>query len=96
MSARFFKIFIAVFFVHLVFLSVIWVGFSAPFPRPPVTFTYEGALPADDAGSRAEDVWQQSKTIDQFVLGHFEASYFNHWITLRDPSKSYTYDHLGF
>jgi hypothetical protein len=96
MSARFFKIFLAVCLVHLVSLSAIWVGFSAPNPRPPVTFTYEGGIPAEDTGSRAEDVWPQNKTTDQFVLDHFEASYFNHWIALRDPSKSFAYDHLGF
>ncbi len=48
MSARFFKIFSGVFLAHLVVLNVVWVGFSAPFPRPPATFTYEGALPAED------------------------------------------------
>ena len=96
MSARFFKIFSGVFLSHLIVLSVVWVGFSAPVPRPPATFTYEGALPAEETGSEAGDVWQKDKTSDQFVFDHFEASYFNHWITLRDPSKPSTYDHLGF
>jgi len=96
MSARFFKIFSGIFLAHCVVLSVVWVGFSAPFPRPPATFTYEGVLPAEDSGSGAEDVWQKSKTSDQFALDHFTASNFNHWITLRGPSKSITYDHLGF
>ena len=86
MSARFFKIFSGVFLAHLIALSVVWVGFSAPFPRPPATFTYEGALPAEVTGS-AEEVWQKGKTPDQFVLDHFEASYFNHWIELRGPTK---------
>jgi hypothetical protein len=96
MSVRFFKILLGVFLAHLVVLGVVWVGFSAPFPRPPATFTYEGALPAEGTGSGAEDVWQKGKTSDQFTLDHFEASYFNHWIELRGPSKSFTYDHLGF
>jgi hypothetical protein len=96
MSVLFFKIFSGVLLVHLVVLSVVWVGFSAPFPRPPATFTYEGALPAEDAGSGAGDVWQNQKTSGQFDLGHFKASYFNHWIELRGPSKSLNYDHLGF
>ena len=90
MSARFFKIFSGVFLVHLVVLSVVWVGFSAPFPRPPAKFTYEGALPAEDAVSGTMEVWPKGKTSDQFVLDHFEASYFNHWIELRDPSKPST------
>ena len=77
MSARFFKIFSGVFLAHLVVLSVVWVGFSAPFPRPPATFTYEGALPAGDTASRAGDVWQKGKTSDPFALDRFEASYFN-------------------
>jgi hypothetical protein len=94
MSARFFKIFSGVFLAHLVVLSVVWVGFSAPFPRPPATFIYEGALPVQDTGTGAEDIWQKGKTSDRFDLDHFEASYFNHWIELRGPEK--TYDHLGF
>jgi hypothetical protein len=72
------------------------VGFSAPYPRPPVIFTYEGALPAEDTGSTAEEVWQKGKASDQFAFDHFEASYFNHWIKLRDPSKTSAYVHLGF
>jgi len=101
MSARFFKIFSGVFLAHLVCLSVVWVGFSAPFPRPPATFTYEGALPAEDTGSGTEGDPFDSQgtgplTSAPFALDHFEASYFNHWIELRGPSKSFTYDHLGF
>jgi hypothetical protein len=96
MLARFFKIFSGVFLAHLVVLNIVWVGFSAPFPRPPATFIYEGALPADeDTGGAQKDVWQKSEMSGHFALDHFEASYFNHWITLRDPSKSFTYDHLG-
>ena len=90
MSARFFKIFSGVVLAHLVVLSVVWVGFSAPFPRPPATFTYEGALPAEDTGSGAEDVWQKAKTSGSFALDRFEASYFNHWIELRNPMKPLT------
>lgn len=87
MSARFFKIFSGVFLAHLVCLSVIWVGFSVPYPRPPATFTYEGALGAGDTASGEEDVWQKGKMSSPFALDHFEASYFNRWIELRDPSK---------
>ena len=96
MSARSFKIFSGVFLAHLVALNIIWVGFSVPFPRPPATFTYEGALPLQGAESGAEDVWQKGKTSGQFVLDRFTASRFNHWIELRGPSKSFTYGHLGF
>ncbi len=92
MSARFFKIFSGVFLVHLGLLSVVWVGFPAPFPRPPARFTYEGALPASDIGSGTEGNSFEAQGTgpvmsDQFALDHFEASYFNHWIELRDPSK---------
>ena len=96
MSARFSKIFIGVLIAHVIVLSIVWVGFSAPIPRPPATFTYVGAIPAEDTSSRADVAWQQSKSSDRFAFDHFEASYFNHWITLRDPSKSFAYDHLGF
>jgi hypothetical protein len=68
-------------------MNIVWVGFSAPFPRPPATFTYEGALPAEDTGGGAEDAWQNAKAPGQFALDHFKASYFDRWITLRDPSK---------
>jgi len=96
MSARSFKIFAGVFLAHLVVLNVVWVGFSAPLPRPPAIFTYEGALPAQDAGSGTEDAWRKGKTSDQFVFDHSGTSNFNHWIEIRDPSKSANYDHLGF
>jgi hypothetical protein len=96
MSVRFFKIFSGVVLAHLVMLSLVWVGFSAPLPRPPATFIYEGALPAGDTGSPTEEVWQKGKASDQISIDHFEASYFNHWIDLRGPSKSSAYDHLGF
>ena len=96
MSVRFFKIFSAVLVAHLAVLSIVWVGFSAPLSRPPVIFTYEGALPAQDTGKPSEEVWPQGKASDQFVFDHFEASYFNHWIRLREPSKTSVYDHLGF
>ena len=87
MSAPFFKIFSGVVLAHLVVLNIIWVGFSSPYPRPPVTFTYMGALPAEDAVSGPEDVWQKAKTSDQVALDHFDASYFDHWIELRAPSR---------
>ena len=82
-------------------LSIVWVGFSAPFPRPPATFTYQGALPAEDtaAGQRQAPLIAEGTgplTSDQFAVDHPETSYFNHWITLRDPSKSIIHDHLGF
>jgi len=77
-------------------LSVVWVGFSAPSPRPPATFTYQGALPAGDGDSTSENVWQKDKASDQISFEHLEASSLNHWIELRKPSKTFTYDHLGF
>jgi hypothetical protein len=92
MSARFFKIFSGVFAAHLVVLSVVWVGFSAPAPRPPATFTYEGALPVGDTGSRAEGGAFDREgtgplTSDQVAFDHLDSSSFNHWIKLRDLSK---------
>jgi len=96
MSARFFKIFSVVVIAHLIVLNAVWVGFSAPLPRPPAVFTYEGALPAEDTASSAEDVFQADKTPVQFDLDHFEAADLNHWVALRDPSKTTAYDHLGF
>ena len=90
MSARFFRVLTGVLLAHFVVLSVVWVGFSAPGPKPSATFTYVGALPAQDTGSGAEDVWQKAKTSDQFAFGHLEASYFNRWIEIRDPAKPIT------
>jgi len=94
MLARFFRIFVGVLLAHLVLLNVIWVGFSAPASRLPVTFTYQGALPAGDAATA--DVWQKNRTSDQFIIDHPGAAYFNHWIEIRGPSKTFNYDHLGF
>ena len=96
MSVRFFKILSGVIGAHLVIVSLVWVGFSAPFPRPPATFTFQGALPAQDAGSVSEEEWQHANAPDQFVLEHGRASLFNHWIKLRGPSKVSAYGHLGF
>ena len=89
MSARFFKIFSGVFVAHLVLLSVVWVGFPVPGPRIAAAFIYDGALPASqDSGNAAPDVGQKPRKTDQVPFDRFEASYFNHWIELRDPSKS--------
>ena len=91
MSVRFFKIFIGVFLVHLVVLNLVWVGFSVPNPRFPATFIYQGALPAQDSGGVPEDVGPNGKTSDQFALDPREASYFDHWIEIRNPSKPVTH-----
>jgi hypothetical protein len=96
MSARSFKIFTGVLLGHLVMLNIVWVGFSAPAPRPPATFTYQGALAAQNTGSATGMEWQKGRSSDQIAFDHFEASYFNRWIELRDLSKPNTYDHLGF
>jgi hypothetical protein len=96
MSARFFKILAVVLGIHLVVLSVVWVGFSAPFPRPPATFTYQGSLPAEDTNSPEGQAWPKSDSSKQITLDRFDASYFDHWIELRDPAKTFSYDHLGF
>lgn len=77
-------------------ISLVWVGFSAPLPRPPATFIFEGELPLEDNGSGAEDAWQKGKASEKFTVDHIQASNLNQWIRLRDPSKSVTYDHLGF
>jgi hypothetical protein len=96
MSAQFFKIFAGVLAAHLAGLSIIWVGFSAPAPRPPAVFMYQGELPLESAGSPAGELAQKGKMPDQFVLDHQDASYSNQWTRLREPSKTSTYDHLGF
>ena len=87
MSVRFFKIFAGGFLAHLVVLNLVWVGFSAPNPRPAATFIFQGVLPLQDAGGQTEDVWQKGKASDQFDFDPREASYFNHWIEIRGPSK---------
>ena len=84
MSVPFFKILSGVFLAHLLVLSLVWVGFSTPFPRPPATFVYEGALPVDDSVNGGEDEWPRVKASDQFTLDHSESS---HWLKLRAPSK---------
>ncbi len=92
MSVRFFKVFTGVFIFHLVGAGLVWVGFSAPVPKPPAVFIYEGEFPAGDSGSRPEEAWPKGKASDQFAVDRLEASYFNHWIRLREPSKPITYD----
>lgn len=89
MSARFFKIFLIVFLAHMVILSVLWVGFPVPPARDVAAFIYEGALPASqDSVNPVSDVGHNPKTSGPVYFDRFEAAYFNHWIELRDPSKS--------
>ena len=96
MSARFFKIISGVTVAHLVVLIVVWVGFSAPLPRPPVTFYYGGVASVEDTESPQEDAWQKGNVPDQLTLDHPDASYSNQWVSLRAPSRPSAYDHLGF
>lgn len=96
MSAQLFKIFFGVFLAHMIVLSLIWVGFSAPQPRLPASFIYDGAFSAEQASSSRGSQWTMGLSPDQIAVGHFDASYFNHWIELRNPSKSKPYDRLGF
>jgi len=80
MSARFFKIFLAVLLVHFALLSLVWVGFPVPGARAAAAFVYEGALPiSQNSGNTVKS--------NQVSFDRFEASYFNHWIELRNPSK---------
>jgi hypothetical protein len=89
MSARFFNIFLIVLFAHMVILSVLWVGFPVPPARGAAAFVYEGAWPAfQDNGSAVSDAGQNPKASNPVYFDSFEASYFNHWIELRNPSKS--------
>jgi len=87
MSARFYKIFAAVLVLHLGLISVVWVGFPAPLPRPPARFTYEGALPADEAAP-ADSEQQQAlpQEFNQFTPGA-EDALSARWIKLRGLTK---------
>jgi len=91
MSVRSFKIFSLVSAAHIIIFSVVWVGFTAPPPRPGVIYTYEGALPGQETES---ENWQSGKS-DKFLFNHLGSS-FDHWARFRDPAKPVTYDHLGF
>ncbi len=86
MSARFFKILALVAGAHLVLLFVIWIGFPIPYPRPPATFTYAGALPAPYSG-QAREIWPKGDALVPSELDHFDASGFKNWIELRDLAK---------
>jgi len=89
MSARYFKIFLAVLGAHIIILSVVWVGFPVPSARIASAFIYERALPDfQDNGSAVSDAGQNPKASNPVYFDSFEASYFNHWIELRNPSKS--------
>jgi len=87
MSARFYKILVTVFLAHLFVLNLIWVGFSAPFPKPPANFIFEGALASQDTFSVQEDVWQKGSAPDLLAVDHHESSYLDNWHTLREPTK---------
>jgi len=68
-------------------LYVVWVGFSAPFPRPPATFTYQGAFSAQNIPSGTMDEWQEDKGSDHFTYDHPDTSFLDHWARIRGPSK---------
>jgi hypothetical protein len=87
MSAQFFKIFSGVLLVHATVLSVVWVGFSAPRPRPAAAFTYEGALPAQEAIRLPKENLPQEPMAGQFDLDRFQAPYFNHWMQIKGNSR---------
>ncbi|MBF0503753.1 MAG: hypothetical protein HQL14_01505 [Candidatus Omnitrophica bacterium] len=60
-----------------------------PQARSAATFIYEGALPLSQGSNNGiSSVGEDLKTLDQVLFDHFEASYFNRWIELRNPSKS--------
>jgi len=89
MSARFFKIFSIVLLAHMVIFSVLWVGFPVPPARVAAAFIYEGAHSGSpESVNPVSDVGQNPKTSGPLYFDRFEASYFNHWIELRDISKS--------
>lgn len=75
------QIFSCVFIFHLIVLSLVWVGFSAPNPRLPATFIYAGAMPAEDTGSGTE------MSADQFTIDHVKSPDLNQWTKLRELSK---------
>ena len=91
MSARFFKIFLGVFWAHCLVLSIVWVGFSVQGSRPPAAFIYQGELPAGAGSGTEEDLFGRQGAgplaSDQIIFDHSEEPNFNHWTNLRGLSK---------
>ncbi len=67
-------------------LQMVWVGFSAPAPRLPATFTYEGALAALDSGA-SKETWPVPQGLTKPVADGLGQAYVNHWVEIRGPSK---------
>lgn len=92
MSARSFKIYALVATAHILVFSLVWIGFTAPNPRPAVIYTYEGALPLEEMATG--ETWQKRNS-EKLVFDHLEKNY-DPWVQSREPSKPLIYDHLGF
>jgi hypothetical protein len=77
------KIFLGVLLAHVVVFSLIWIGFSAPGPRPPVQFTYGGSsLPEGEDNKNG--LWQPT---DKLILRYPEGVSSNYWAKFRASSK---------
>ncbi|MBF0511243.1 MAG: hypothetical protein HQL13_02835 [Candidatus Omnitrophica bacterium] len=88
MSARFFKILSIVVMAHAVLLGMVWIGFTAPGPRPPAAFIYEGPLPlVDDKKPQEVSGGYKEGVQIPFFLDRGESSDLNHWVKLREASK---------
>ncbi len=82
MSARLIKVSLVVVFLHIIILSVFWIGFPVPMPRAQVDFIYVGGS-VDDGGGMSIKM-QGDKSVD---FDRFDAPAFTPWMDLRSVDK---------
>jgi hypothetical protein len=86
MSARLIKIFVVISLVHIVFFSVVLIGFPIPLARPNAEFFYVGG--GVDGGEALPLVAGQDIMSAQKVsFDHFDATSFKPWVKLRALNK---------
>lgn len=85
MSARLIKILVAVCLLHVIILSVLWVGFPVPLPKPQVDFVYVGG--SVEEGSNRSAAQSPASVAQGFDFDHFDAPTFAPWMNLRMVDK---------
>lgn len=85
MSARLIKIGLIIGFVHVVVLSLVWIGFPVPLSKPGADFVYVGALVSQGNGKVTAST--KGMGMKQVEFDQFDAPTYGPWLKLRAVSK---------
>ena len=80
------KFFLIAAVIHVLVISVVWVGFSVPLPRNEVMFFYNGSLAS--GGEIGQESRGPKEGDHQKILWKTrEAAFFAPWLQMRDLDK---------